>query len=328
MMGWRDKYKVHPAADVFPMMSDEELKALGENIKSNGLKVPTLFWRAPNSECGYQLIDGRNRLEAMERAGIEIPVDRFGLPDKYRGSMSAKTSSAKDPASLVIGLNIHRRHLTKQERADLIVAAFKATEARRQLGEVPKRHVKGKAGSEKDAVKAAAVAAGAEHGISERTVERSFAKAEGKTPKPKASPEEIVAKRKATREANIRARRESIRGTPFGDAMGVGSPSDDGSWQRLSKVLVRLGSEHEGERQAAADAANRTLQPMGWRLVMPDNGEAEPAEVSEHMVGLVLKEYDPVVLAIRCVEQMDAQQVQRLMVAVDEYKLQLGRKRA
>ena len=24
---WRDKYKVHPVADVFPMMSDEELAA-------------------------------------------------------------------------------------------------------------------------------------------------------------------------------------------------------------------------------------------------------------------------------------------------------------
>ena len=36
-MGWRDKYKVHPAADVFPMMSDEELAELGEDIKKNGL---------------------------------------------------------------------------------------------------------------------------------------------------------------------------------------------------------------------------------------------------------------------------------------------------
>ena len=23
-MGWRDEYKVHPAADIFPMMSDDE----------------------------------------------------------------------------------------------------------------------------------------------------------------------------------------------------------------------------------------------------------------------------------------------------------------
>jgi hypothetical protein len=33
---WRDTYKVHPAADVFPMMSDEKLAQLGEDIKAMG----------------------------------------------------------------------------------------------------------------------------------------------------------------------------------------------------------------------------------------------------------------------------------------------------
>ena len=42
-MTWRDAYEVHPAADVFPMMSDEELDALAADIKANGLKVPLLF---------------------------------------------------------------------------------------------------------------------------------------------------------------------------------------------------------------------------------------------------------------------------------------------
>ena len=36
-----------------------------------------------------------------------------------------------------------------------------------------------------DTIKAAAVATAKEHGISKRTVERAFAKAEGKTPEPK-----------------------------------------------------------------------------------------------------------------------------------------------
>ena len=44
--------------------------------------------------------------------------------------------------------------------------------------------------SKKDAVKEAAVASAAEHGISKRTVERSIAKAEGREPKPKAKPSE------------------------------------------------------------------------------------------------------------------------------------------
>jgi hypothetical protein len=39
---WRDKYKVHPAADVFPMLSDDELAKLGEDIKANGLQSPII----------------------------------------------------------------------------------------------------------------------------------------------------------------------------------------------------------------------------------------------------------------------------------------------
>jgi hypothetical protein len=34
---WRDQIKLHPAADLFPMMSPDELKTLGEDIKANGL---------------------------------------------------------------------------------------------------------------------------------------------------------------------------------------------------------------------------------------------------------------------------------------------------
>ena len=31
---WRNQYRVHPAADVFPMMSEEEVNTLGEDIKA------------------------------------------------------------------------------------------------------------------------------------------------------------------------------------------------------------------------------------------------------------------------------------------------------
>ena len=41
---WRDVIKVHPAADLFPMMSEAELRELGEDIKKNGLKTDIIFW--------------------------------------------------------------------------------------------------------------------------------------------------------------------------------------------------------------------------------------------------------------------------------------------
>ena len=35
---WRDRLKIHPAAELFPLMSADELRELGEDIKKNGLR--------------------------------------------------------------------------------------------------------------------------------------------------------------------------------------------------------------------------------------------------------------------------------------------------
>jgi hypothetical protein len=184
---WREKYKVHPAADVFPMMSDDELQKLGEDIEKHGLKHPLTFFKSGDDES--VLVDGRNRLTAMERVGIRI--DSFPIEKRYY--------TTGDPVAHIIGLNIHRRHLTKQQQADLIVAAHKAAAAKpRQVDEVfeeqldledaieRKRRAEGSKGGrgKVNEVKAAAVATAKEHGISKSTVERALAKAEGRQPAP------------------------------------------------------------------------------------------------------------------------------------------------
>src|SRR6516225_6420384 len=74
---WREKYHVHSAADVFPMMSDDELQKLGEDIKKHGLKHPLTFFKSGDDVS--VLVDGRNRLMAMELVGIDpdtIPIDK------------------------------------------------------------------------------------------------------------------------------------------------------------------------------------------------------------------------------------------------------------
>ena len=166
MSKWRDK--VHPAADAFPMMLEDELAKLTEDIKANGMRFPITL----DKDGG--LLDGRNRLEALERAGLDLPS---GQTQIYLGD---------DPVGFIVSANIHRRHLTKQQQADLIVAAHKAAaeaaDKPRQLGEVSAKGGRAKV----DTVKAAAVAAAKEHGISKRTVERAFAKAEGKIPETQA----------------------------------------------------------------------------------------------------------------------------------------------
>ena len=64
---WRDGLPIHPAVEFFPLMPPAELPVLGENIKKNGLTSPIVLWR-PHPQAPVQLLDGRNRLDAIEIA--------------------------------------------------------------------------------------------------------------------------------------------------------------------------------------------------------------------------------------------------------------------
>ncbi len=89
-------YEFHPLCEMFPVMLDEELTELAEDIKAEGLRQPILL-------LDGKIIDGRNRYLACVRA--EVPP-RFKV---FTG----------DAKSLVKSLNIFRRHLTDQQRAVL-----------------------------------------------------------------------------------------------------------------------------------------------------------------------------------------------------------------
>jgi hypothetical protein len=67
---WRDLIKIHPAADAFPPLSEEELDALAEDIKENGLQNPIATWFDKDEQ--EWLIDGRNRLDALSRLGYKF----------------------------------------------------------------------------------------------------------------------------------------------------------------------------------------------------------------------------------------------------------------
>ena len=88
-------------------MSEEDLDKLGDDIKANGLRNPIVL------DSHGSLLDGRNRLEAMERAAIDL-------------KSSNRVTILDDPVAEIVAQNIRRRHLTKEQQADLIVAAHKA----------------------------------------------------------------------------------------------------------------------------------------------------------------------------------------------------------
>ena len=133
---WRDVLPVHPAADLFPLMSPDELKVLGEDIKKNGLRTPIVLTTVTS---GYRddgrdhLLDGRNRLDAMERVGFVLV--KKGKLDHHLGWEDDVTLLPPRPCSVpeneaymaAVSLNIHRRHLTSEQKRDLIAKLIKAT---------------------------------------------------------------------------------------------------------------------------------------------------------------------------------------------------------
>jgi hypothetical protein len=114
--GWRDHIKVHSAADLFPMMSEEELAGLTKDIEDKGgLIHPVVF-------CGDELLDGRNRIEAVERSGL---LDIECLKDKDC-LLRTNLAGGIDPYEYVLAANIQRRHLTEEQRRELIAKIIKA----------------------------------------------------------------------------------------------------------------------------------------------------------------------------------------------------------
>jgi hypothetical protein len=140
---WRDVLPIHPAAELFPLMSPDELRALGDNIRKNGLTSPIVLWRA-NPKSTACLLDGRNRLDAVESStGCPAIV---GAPSIMAGEhflacdKVTVLDKSVDPYAYVISANIHRRHLTAEQRRDLIAKLIKATPEKsdRQIAETVK----------------------------------------------------------------------------------------------------------------------------------------------------------------------------------------------
>lgn len=85
----------HALANIFPMLPEAELQELTADIQAHGQREPIVLHEG-------KILDGRNRYRACRLAGVEPQTtDYYG----------------DDPASYVISLNLHRRHLTESQRA-------------------------------------------------------------------------------------------------------------------------------------------------------------------------------------------------------------------
>jgi ParB-like chromosome segregation protein Spo0J len=96
---------VHPVADLFPMLADDELAELAEDIRQRGLLQPIVL------DPSGAILDGRNRLAACEIAGVEPAF---------------VTYDGDDPDGYALAVNIARRHLTTGARAVIAAKAYRA----------------------------------------------------------------------------------------------------------------------------------------------------------------------------------------------------------
>jgi len=102
-------YKIHPAAQKFPPMRDEEFEALCADIAANELCEPVTL-------CEYEgetvILDGRHRFLACLKCGKKLAKTDFFT---YKG---------KKQVDYVVSRNKHRRHLTPSQLA-MIAADLK-----------------------------------------------------------------------------------------------------------------------------------------------------------------------------------------------------------
>lgn len=88
--------KVHPAAELFPLLQGAEFTELVNDIREHGLREPIVF--TPDG----QLLDGRNRYRACKKIRNEEPIRRVEHSEAW---------------AYVISTNMRRRHLTESQRA-------------------------------------------------------------------------------------------------------------------------------------------------------------------------------------------------------------------
>lgn len=96
--------KVHPIADLFPLLAGEEYESLLTSIGELGQQQPIIV------DTKGWLIDGRNRIAACRELGIKPSVSIVDLPED-------------EIVAHIYAANFARRHMTKGQKAMLVVMA-------------------------------------------------------------------------------------------------------------------------------------------------------------------------------------------------------------
>jgi hypothetical protein len=98
-------YRVHPAAAIFPLIEGREFDELVESLRAHGQSSPIIVHEGV-------LLDGRNRLRAIER----LQAQRVVIEPWIKEWDPTGWDSEVD---FITAANLHRRHLTDAQRAQI-----------------------------------------------------------------------------------------------------------------------------------------------------------------------------------------------------------------
>lgn len=93
--------EIHPYANLFPPLDDDELLALADDIKEHGQRHAIVV------DADDRVLDGRSRLAACRIAQVEPIISALPITDD------------REALAFVMSCNIHRRHLNESQRADV-----------------------------------------------------------------------------------------------------------------------------------------------------------------------------------------------------------------
>lgn len=111
----------HPLSAAFGDMPKDEFDELVADIKKNGLISPVVY--ITDAAGTKQVLDGWHRYRACLEAGVEPRLEPFPFVVEPADEQSGRKMT---PAEFVVAQNAHRRHLTREQRRQVVVELLKA----------------------------------------------------------------------------------------------------------------------------------------------------------------------------------------------------------
>jgi len=139
---------------LFPMMSEEELQSLAEDIKANGLLHRIII------DNENQIVDGRNRLAACKLANVEPRFEQL---------------NGQDSRGVIVSANLNRRNLSARQRTMAYAFIYREPERLKRRSSAAEHQDVTKSGlSEARKVLRTSPALGKEVLLGQRTLDQAY----------------------------------------------------------------------------------------------------------------------------------------------------------